>query len=59
MKKNYTAMFLLFFAASIAAGLGLKSFVPYSMVIGASFGVVFLLCSAYFAGKKDETMKAQ
>ncbi|MBP0727356.1 hypothetical protein J5Y03_19635 [Bacillus sp. RG28] len=58
MKKNYTLMFLMFFVASIAGGLALKSIFDYSMLVGVGLGSVFLLCSAFFAGKSQKTPKA-
>ncbi|MTH53406.1 hypothetical protein GKZ89_08250 [Bacillus mangrovi] len=58
MKKNYTVMFLMFFAASITGGLALKDTFDYSMIAGAGLGIVFLLCSALFAGKQKNS-KAQ
>lgn len=59
MKKNYTVMFLMFFAASITGGLALKKTLEYSMTVGAGLGIIFLLCSAYFAGKNQKTSKTQ
>jgi hypothetical protein len=59
MKKNYTVMFLMFFVASIAGGLAFKNSFDYSMVVGVGLGVVFLLCSAFFAGNNQKTSKAQ
>ncbi|KAA0547080.1 hypothetical protein FZW96_13950 [Bacillus sp. BGMRC 2118] len=54
MKKNYTVMFLFFFMTSIAGGMALKDHFYYSVVVGVSFGLVFLLCSAFFAGKREQ-----
>lgn len=59
MKKNYTVMFLMLFVASIAGGLALKNLFDYSMIVGVGLGTVFLLCSAFFAGKKQRASKAQ
>lgn len=59
MKKNYILIFLMFFVASIAGGLALKNIFDYSMIVGAGLGTVFLLCSAFFAGKNQKTPKAQ
>ncbi|HFK1762207.1 MULTISPECIES: hypothetical protein [Bacillus] len=53
MKKKHTTMFLLFFVASIIGGLSLKNTVDYSMVVGVGLGIVFLLCSAFCAGKSS------
>ncbi|WHY69603.1 hypothetical protein [Neobacillus sp. SuZ13] len=59
MKKNYTVMFLMFFVASIAGGVVLKNIFDYSMIVGVGLGTVVLLCSAFFAGKKQKIPKAQ
>ncbi|UFU00076.1 hypothetical protein KO561_03680 [Radiobacillus kanasensis] len=59
MKKNYTVMFIMLFVASIAGGLALKNLFEYSMLIGFGLGVIFLLCSAYFAGKNKKDSKSQ
>jgi hypothetical protein len=47
------------FVASIAGGLALKNIFDYSMIVGVGLGTVFLLCSAFFAGKNQKTPKAQ
>ncbi|MBM6616673.1 hypothetical protein [Bacillus suaedaesalsae] len=52
MQKNYTVMFLFLFVASLSGGLALKDIFQYSMLVAVGVGTVFLLCSAYFAGKK-------
>lgn len=59
MKKNYTVMFLMFFVASIVGGLALKNIFSNSMIVGVGLGTVFLLCSAFFAGKNQSISKAQ
>lgn len=53
MKKNYTLMFLLFFAASIMGGFALKNSFYYSMVVGYGLGIIFLICSIIFAVKNN------
>lgn len=53
MKKNYTLMFLLFFAASIMGGFALKNSFDYSMVVGYGLGIIFLICSIIFAVKNN------
>lgn len=59
MKKNYTVLFLMLFVSSIAGGLALKDFFEYSMIVGVGLGTVFLLCSAFFAGKTEKSSKAR
>jgi hypothetical protein len=51
MKGNCTVFFLMLFVASVAGGLALKTIFEHSMIVGVSSGIVFLLCSAFFAGK--------
>ncbi|WP_147803597.1 hypothetical protein [Alkalicoccus halolimnae] len=51
MKNNYTAAFLLLFAASILGGFALNGAVEYSTAIGFGLGIVFLLLAAFLAGK--------
>jgi hypothetical protein len=48
--KLYGIVFMLF-VASIAAGFALKDVFEFSMIAGGGLGTIFLLCSAYFAGK--------
>lgn len=55
MKKNYTVIFLMLFVASIAGGLALKNIMDNSMIVGVGLGIVFLLCSAFFAGEKEKS----
>ena len=52
-------MFIMFFVASIAGGLALKNVFEYAMLVGIGLGVVFLLCSAYFAGKNNKNSESQ
>lgn len=52
MKRNYTVFFLLLFSSTILAGLALKDVLEYSMIVGYGLGVLFLLCAAFFAGKR-------
>ncbi|MDC3414755.1 hypothetical protein [Terrihalobacillus insolitus] len=59
MKKNYTVMFIMMFVASIAGGLALQNVFEYAMVVGFGLGIVFLLCSAYLAGKNKKDSKSQ
>lgn len=59
MKGNYTVVFLMLFTASIPGGLAFNNIFEYSMIVGASAGTVFLLCSAFFAGKNKKNPKAQ
>ena len=54
MKKNYTVMFIMLFVASIAGGLALKNVFEYAMIIGFGLGIIFLLWTAYFAGKNKK-----
>lgn len=49
--QKLTTVFILLFAASISAGMALKDVVPYSAIGGWGFGTLFLLCSAFCAGK--------
>ncbi|WP_017380346.1 hypothetical protein [Paenisporosarcina sp. TG-14] len=59
MKKNYTVLFLFLFLSSIMGGLALKNVLTYSMVIGYGLGVIFLICSIYFAMKDQKNSKPQ
>ena len=59
MKKNYTVMFLMFFVASIMGGFALNNIFDYSMVVGFGLGIMFLLCSVFFAVKNQNNPKAQ
>lgn len=51
MKNNYTVFFICLFIVSIAGGFALKNVFEYSVLIGISLGVIFLLCAAFFVGK--------
>ncbi|ENQ3080451.1 hypothetical protein CON64_06225 [Bacillus pseudomycoides] len=49
--RKLTTLFILLFVASISAGMALKDAVPYAAIGGWGFGTLFLLCSAFCAGK--------
>ncbi|MEN1937549.1 hypothetical protein AAIE21_18645 [Paenibacillus sp. 102] len=49
--QKLTTVFILLFVASISAGMALKDAVPYSAIGGWGFATIFLLCSAFCAGK--------
>lgn len=59
MKKNYTVLFLMLFVASIAGGLALKNIFEYSMIAGVGLATIFLLCSAFFAGRSQKNSRTQ
>ncbi|SFA85880.1 MULTISPECIES: hypothetical protein [unclassified Bacillus (in: firmicutes)] len=59
MKKNYTVAFVMLFVASITSGFALKNVFDYSMIVGFGLGIVFLLCSVFFAGRSQKDSKAQ
>ncbi len=52
MKKNYTVMFLLLYAAAIMGGLGLSNLFDAAMLVGAGLGTLFLLCATIICRKK-------
>ncbi|MEI4799724.1 hypothetical protein ACIGHG_14820 [Bacillus sp. NPDC077411] len=49
--RKLTTVFILLFVASISAGMALKDAVPYAAIGGWGLGTLFLLCSAFCAGK--------
>ncbi|WP_242144218.1 MULTISPECIES: hypothetical protein [unclassified Bacillus cereus group] len=49
--QKLTTTFLLLFIASISVGFALKDAVPHATIGGISFATLFLLCSAFCAGK--------
>jgi len=57
VKKNYTTMFLLLFAASISGGLALNTTYEYSMLAGIGIGLVFLFCAAIALRKSLHTKR--
>ncbi|WP_029329944.1 hypothetical protein [Exiguobacterium oxidotolerans] len=59
MKKNYTVMFLLLYAAAIMGGLGLSNLFDAAMLVGAGLGTLFLVCAIVFVGKKQKSSKTQ
>ena len=59
MKKNYTVLFLMFYAASIMGGFAFKNIFDFSMVVGFGLGTVFLLSAVFFALKKQNFSQAQ
>ncbi|RSL34866.1 hypothetical protein D7Z54_03245 [Salibacterium salarium] len=59
MKKNYTSVLILLGGASILGGLALKNIFEYSSVVGFGLGTVFLLFSAFFAGKNLDNPQSQ
>jgi hypothetical protein len=55
--KNYTAMFLMLFAASISGGMALKNVFEYSMLVGVCLATFFLFCSANALNKRNNQQK--
>ncbi|ENQ3108430.1 hypothetical protein SAMN04488168_15014 [Bacillus sp. 491mf] len=49
--RKLTTVFILLFVASISAGMALKDAVPYAAIWGWGLGTLFLLCSAFCAGR--------
>ncbi|MBO1581344.1 hypothetical protein [Bacillus sp. XF8] len=49
--QKLTTVFILLFVASISAGMALKDAVPNATMGGIGFATLFLLCSAFCAGK--------
>ncbi|MED0960030.1 hypothetical protein [Bacillus paramycoides] len=49
--KKLTTTFILLFIASITVGFSLKGAIPYATLMSTIFATLFLLCSAFCAGK--------
>ncbi|MFJ8528192.1 hypothetical protein [Bacillus sp. NPDC094106] len=49
--QKLTTTFILLVVASISAGFALKDAVPNAAIGGIGFATLFLLCSAFCAGK--------
>ncbi|KFN03543.1 hypothetical protein D0U04_04560 [Bacillus clarus] len=49
--QKLTTTFILLFIASITVGFALKGAIPYATLGSTIFATLFLLCSAFCAGK--------